>query len=586
MDICMVVNDIGGKWPVDKQERKTISGDPASTSIHQFSQVHNKNVYCVWMDDHHKVSNWNIYFSEGIYNSNVDDWNWSNPIRVSSSANSQYYPSITMDDEGNPHVFFSNKKNPVWHARRAGNNWIAPKIISTGTAELSLFSFSRFKQGLLHTVVRQHSGSDEGVFYVRGLPDGTFAEPVKVADANFPEYPGLDIDNAGNVHIVWSDGSRGHPRNIFYTKVELPGTPPVAKINISETAGLIPFTVNFDASESYDEDGNIIDYRWSFGDGANAKGKNVSHTYTQKGTFTVVLSVIDSDMRVGTDQVEIVASTGEPFALFEPSATMGMAPFTVELDASNSKDADGEIVSYSWDFGDGVAGDGVVVTHTYATGGTFAVKLTVTDNDGKTGTSTRTITVYQKPTACFTATPDFGKPPLAVSFDASCSSDVDGTIQSYKWDFGDGLSGSAMKITHTYSTPGNLMAVLTVEDNDGYTGTTTLEIKVLDKPLAPLNVRRNTVSNKSLFFNEYINEITWEENPGNSGLFTVINYRIYRRTLAEDDAQFTLVGEAGAGELIYRDRNFSNAQEADNYVYAVTAVDDESNESDYSDYTK
>ncbi|SBS71213.1 PKD domain-containing protein [uncultured Microbacterium sp.] len=65
---------------------------------------------------------------------------------------------------------------------------------------------------------------------------------------------------------------------------------------------------------------------------------------------------------------------------------------SVDLSGSGS-DTDGTITSYAWNFGDGTSGNQPSVTKTYATGGTYTVTLTVTDNDGATGTATRSVTV-------------------------------------------------------------------------------------------------------------------------------------------------------------------------------------------------
>jgi sugar lactone lactonase YvrE len=74
------------------------------------------------------------------------------------------------------------------------------------------------------------------------------------------------------------------------------------------------------------------------------------------------------------------------------------------------------------------------------------------------------------PTAAFTATPTSGPPSLTVNFDASASSDPNGTIVSYAWAFGDSQSGSGAQTSHTYTGAGTFTATLTVTDNDGATG--------------------------------------------------------------------------------------------------------------------
>ena len=71
-----------------------------------------------------------------------------------------------------------------------------------------------------------------------------------------------------------------------------------------------------------------------------------------------------------------------PSAGFSVNAATGTVPFVVEFDGSMSADVDGRVVSWSWDFGDGVAGQGEVVQHTYTNPGIVTAELTVTDDDG------------------------------------------------------------------------------------------------------------------------------------------------------------------------------------------------------------
>lgn len=78
-----------------------------------------------------------------------------------------------------------------------------------------------------------------------------------------------------------------------------------------------------------------------------------------------------------------------PVAVFSATAT----GLTAALDGSASRDTDGTVSTYAWDFGDGSTGTGEVVSHTYRAAGTYPVSLTVTDNDGATHRSTSPVTV-------------------------------------------------------------------------------------------------------------------------------------------------------------------------------------------------
>ncbi|MBI2685379.1 MAG: PKD domain-containing protein [Acidobacteria bacterium] len=88
----------------------------------------------------------------------------------------------------------------------------------------------------------------------------------------------------------------------------------------------------------------------------------------------------------------------------------------------------------------------------------------------------------QPPVVSFTGTPTSGTIPLTVDFSASGSSDPDGTITAYAWEFGDGGTGSGVMVAHTYNAVGSYIALLRVTDNGGATSSATQTITV--NPLA------------------------------------------------------------------------------------------------------
>lgn len=86
-----------------------------------------------------------------------------------------------------------------------------------------------------------------------------------------------------------------------------------------------------------------------------------------------------------------------PIASLEFEPKMGEAPLTVHFSAATSTDPDGQIASYSWDFGDGGKGTGLFTEHRYTKKGSFVVSLTVTDDKGATATIKRTVFITEPP---------------------------------------------------------------------------------------------------------------------------------------------------------------------------------------------
>jgi len=81
---------------------------------------------------------------------------------------------------------------------------------------------------------------------------------------------------------------------------------PVASFTCSSSTPSVNETVTFDASESYDPDGTIVDYAWDFGDGTTGNGKIVNHTYRAADTCPVALAVTDNDKLCNVHTVIII----------------------------------------------------------------------------------------------------------------------------------------------------------------------------------------------------------------------------------------------------------------------------------------
>lgn len=267
--------------------------------------------------------------------------------------------------------------------------------------------------------------------------------------------------------------------------------PPVASFTTSPSSGSAPLRVDVDASQSSDPNGSIVDYAWAFGDGQTATGVRATHVYATAGSYQIQLTVQDNKGAGSTAARTVSVTASAPTAAFSAVPNSGVAPLPVSFDASASSDADGSIVGYAWNFGDGTTGTGKQVTHTYGTApnfssSTYTVVLTVRDNSGLEGTVANNVTVTAPPVvppnvapvARLTALPATGNAPLTVAFDGSASTDADGTITSYTWAFGDGQAASGTRTQHLYTAPGTYTAVLSVADNAGAVGQASTTVTV------------------------------------------------------------------------------------------------------------
>jgi PKD repeat protein len=260
------------------------------------------------------------------------------------------------------------------------------------------------------------------------------------------------------------------------------GTPPpdnhAPVAGFSEVCTLLS-CVFTDASTDADGAADIDSRSWSFGDGnTNTTDANPTHDYTTEGTKTVTLTVRDKAGASDVFEKDVMVSAAAnnlPTADFSPNCSGLGCSFT---DNSSDPDGNATIVAWSWTFDDGGTSNIKNPDHEYLVAGTYDVVLEVTDNRGGKGIQTKPVTVG---TAA-------GSPPTAAFFPActgfTCafddnSTDLDGTIASRSWDFGDGSPLSTEENpSHTYLTAKHYNVTLTVTDNAGNTGSKSVTVTI------------------------------------------------------------------------------------------------------------
>lgn len=271
--------------------------------------------------------------------------------------------------------------------------------------------------------------------------------------------------------------------------------------------------VHFDASRSYDPNDDLngdgvisssevdnLQYSWNFGDGAAGGGVRPTHIYEKAGIYTAQLTVKDMGGRTGTDSltVTVVEIPKTPIIDINVGSQDGqgntMEGYTITVltkedivfDATGSYAPDGDAYTddkastdpsedllFVWEFGPDSKTSAPKVTYSYPEDGDYTVTLTVTDMAHPCAPSVViTITVHVLNRAPIADMGNFegvntGQEAL---FDGKDSSDMDGSVVQYSWDFGDEYKSgwqNESRTKHIYEKPGIYRVKLIVKDNDG-----------------------------------------------------------------------------------------------------------------------
>lgn len=284
----------------------------------------------------------------------------------------------------------------------------------------------------------------------------------------------------------YSDGTESRPSPSFpFTIGSGPSPAPLqAIIKPTQTDGEVPLQVIFDGTAST---GKISTSTWEFGDGASSTESTITHSYLIPGKYTVTLEVKDQDGTIHQATTTITAQSNTtvlkpPTAVLSSSTAAGDAPLTVNFNGASSTTPNPPIVRYDWTFGDSSHGTGATTSHTYITAGTYHTELTVEDSKGlKAKVDTPVIVVgsvapNKKPTAVISTDLNEGNAPFTVTFSGSQSSDPDGSLVKYEWNFGDGATTVGRLVKHTYTATANYTVSLQVTDDRGENTTITKTI--------------------------------------------------------------------------------------------------------------
>ncbi|MFN8318312.1 MAG: PKD domain-containing protein [Saprospiraceae bacterium] len=220
-------------------------------------------------------------------------------------------------------------------------------------------------------------------------------------------------------------------------------------------------------------------YSWNFGDGNTSNDENPVHTYTQDGSYTVVLTIDDI---CGFDsRTKIVVVATPPVANFAANPTSGCGSFSVNFTNTSSPNA----TIYDWEFPGGSPASSILPNPvvTYSTPGNYPVTLTASNAQGSnTKTIANYISVKALPTSAFSYT----QTGQTFAFTSQATN-----ATSHLWNFGDGNASNQINPTHTYTSSGMFTVTLITANGNCPTASSSQSVNASTAPISSFSTAAN-----------------------------------------------------------------------------------------------
>ena len=242
--------------------------------------------------------------------------------------------------------------------------------------------------------------------------------------------------------------------------------------------------LQFYGNESWDEDGNIVNFTWDFGDGEFGYTENPTHVFTENGNYDVILTVRDNNGLEDSFILNIFVNK-RPIPVVQISKLVIMLGEEITFDASDSYDVDGEVEFYQWNFDDGYTSNLATVNHEYTNSGIYNVSLKLIDDLSDITTVYYLIEVINKlPIVNFDISPQQGDTRTIFIF-IDLSYDDDGDIEEWQWYFGDGEISNLQSPEHRFALPGTYSVILYTTDDQNGINSTVRNVVVENSPPQP-----------------------------------------------------------------------------------------------------
>jgi len=272
-----------------------------------------------------------------------------------------------------------------------------------------------------------------------------------------------------------------------------------------------------------------LSYEWDLGDGNNANGTNVTHSYTLPGTYLVRLIATSNNNCKDTSFFTVNVFT-MPVAGFTTNFADQCFKDHRFVFTNTSSIASGTI-QYNWDMGDGTSFTTANVNYSYTQPGTYIVTLVVTSDKGCVDTETFTVRAFASPLAAFsvnTAEQCFNNNLFVFTNNSSVSS---GNLL-HTWDMGDGNIFSSTGVNHSYTQPGTYIVKLLVVTDNGCRDSSFFTVIVNPEPFAAfsINAIEQCFTNNQFVFTNTSNilwgamQYAWDLGNGTSSIFTDVTH--------------------------------------------------------------
>jgi len=469
--VALEVTDDQGEWALQSQSISVLSRPPI---VHfTFEPEHPNQGEAVRFD---ASSSWDPDGAIAIYRWDFDSDGVTDLesmdaiIEYAFAEPGEYTPNLgLLDDAGVPSYPPDDADVP----------FSEPPVVRVNTSPISIFSVSCFDPTETQTVSFTDASFDPDgtlVSWAWSFGDGSRSEdpsPSHAYSASGPVTLSLTVtDDNGATHTTEAT-------------LDVGNLSPLASLTVDKTTSPTGAAFRFDASDSVDPspDGAIVEYAWDFEDDGTydqtTAACTVSHSYADDGTYAVRCQVTDDDGATAVSDSLRVVVTNRPPRVTRVSWAPEIPTDGQEVAFSGAADdPDGEVVRWVWGFGDGADATDREATHAFANNQSYAVTLTVEDDDGGQSEpySFEVSVANALPMAILSATSVGYR---TVAFDSLKSYDPspNGEIVHVAWHFGDGTScpgtpsacgdtGRATP-THFYSAPGTYIVTLVVVDDQG-----------------------------------------------------------------------------------------------------------------------